>query len=67
MASDSDNHDITMVHDVREKLRLNHANCMINISKDMWLIFGQVKPFWVQEDPIWVDLGALNRHTVLLS
>jgi hypothetical protein len=67
VASDSDNHDIAMVHNVRAKLRLNQANCMVNISKDMWSIFGRVKPFWVERDPIRVDWGTLNRHPVLLS
>jgi hypothetical protein len=67
MASDSDDHDIAMVHNVRAKLRLNHVNSTINVSEDTRSIFGQVKPFWVQGDPIWVDQGALTRHTVLLS
>jgi hypothetical protein len=52
MASDSDDHGIAMVHDVGAKLRLNRAYCMINVSKDTQLMFGQVKPFWVQGDPI---------------
>jgi hypothetical protein len=67
VASDSDNHDIAMVHDVGAKLRLNQANSTVNISKDTWSTFGQVKPFWVQRDPIWVDWGTLNRHPILLS
>jgi hypothetical protein len=60
VASYSNNHDIAMVHDVGAKLRLNRVNCTINVSKDMWSIFSQVEPFWVQRDPIWVDLGALT-------
>jgi hypothetical protein len=63
----SDNHDIAMVHDVGAKLRLKCADCTINVSEDTQMIFDQVKPFWVQGDPIWVDWGALNRHPVLLS
>jgi hypothetical protein len=30
----SDNHDITMVHKFGAKLRLNCANCTINVSED---------------------------------
>jgi hypothetical protein len=66
MASDSDNHDIAMVHNVGVKLRLNHVNCTINISKDTQSIFGWVKPFWVQGDPIWVDQGGLYTPPPIL-
>jgi hypothetical protein len=55
MASDSDNHDIAMVHNIGAKIRLNCVNCTINVREDMQSIFGWVKPFWVQGDPIWVD------------
>jgi hypothetical protein len=41
MASNSDNHDIAMVHNVGAKLRLNQANGMVNISEDMWSIFSR--------------------------
>jgi hypothetical protein len=49
-ASNSDNHDIAMVHNVRAKLRLNRANGMVNISEDLRSIFSWVKPFWVKRD-----------------
>jgi hypothetical protein len=52
MASSNDNHDITMVHNVGVKLGLNCVNCTINVSEDMQSIFGWVKPFWVQRNPI---------------
>jgi hypothetical protein len=67
MASNSDNHDIAMVHNVGAKLRLNQANGTVNVSEDMRSIFGRVEPFWVKRDPIWVDQGTLNRHPILLS
>jgi hypothetical protein len=67
MASNSDDHDIAMVHNVGAKLRLNRANGTVNVSKDLRSIFGRVKPFWVKRDPIWVDWGTLNRHPILLS
>jgi hypothetical protein len=67
MASNSDNHDITMVHNVRAKLKLNRENGTVNISKDSRSIFGQVEPFRVMRDPIWVDWGTPNRLPILLS
>jgi hypothetical protein len=67
MASNSDNHDIAMVHNVGAKLRLNQANGPVNISKDTWLIFGRVEPLRVERNSTWVDWGTLNRHPILLS
>jgi hypothetical protein len=67
MASNSDDHDIAVVHDVGAELRLNRANGTVNISEDTWSIFGLVEPFWEKRDPIWVDWGTLNRHPILLS
>jgi hypothetical protein len=67
VASDCDNHDIAMVHNVGAKLGLNQANSTINISEDTQSIFGWVKPFLVKRDPIWVDWGTLNRYSILLS
>jgi hypothetical protein len=67
VASDSDNHDIAMVHNVGAKLRLNHMNRVVNVSKDMELVFGWVKPFRVQCYPIQMDWGALDRQPILFG
>jgi hypothetical protein len=67
MASNSDNHDVAMVHNVGAKLILDCPNCTINVSEDTQSIFRWVKPFQVQRDSIWADWGALNRHPVFLS
>jgi hypothetical protein len=67
MAPNSDNHDIAMVHDAGAKLRLNQANGTVNVSQDMWSIFGWVEPFWEKRDLIWVDWGTLTRHPILLN
>jgi hypothetical protein len=65
MTSNSDDHDIAMVHNVGAKL--NRVNGMVNVSEDTRSMFGWVEPFWVKRDPIWVDWGTLNRHPILLS
>jgi hypothetical protein len=52
MASNSDNHDIVVVHNVGAKLRLDCVNCMINISKDTQAIFvslSRSNPFGYRE------------------
>jgi hypothetical protein len=67
MASNGDDHDVAVVHDVGAKLRLNRANGTVNISEDTQSIFSWVKPFWEKRDPIWVNRGTLNRHPILLS
>lgn len=67
VAPDRDNHDVAMVNDVGAKLRLNHVDGTIDISKDTRPIFGRVEPLRVQGNPVRVDRRALDGYTILLG